>query len=99
VKSSALHQLMDLVTADAQAHFRIDAKHFDYSILGDQLQAGSLGNILTLARWLLHYAPHVRTNLEVEKLLKTGTAPLPSHSGHGISDVAQWLLNLEKLKH
>lgn len=96
VKSSDLHQYLDLLNADGTLYFRIEGRQFDYSILGDQLQAGSTANLLTLTRWLLTYMPGLRTNLDAERLKTTGTAPLPVHSPHGLSQVSQWLLNLAK---
>lgn len=96
VKSSDMHQFLDLVSADASMYFRIDGRQFDYSVLGDQLQAGSTANLLTLTRWLLTYMPKLRTNLDAERLKTTGTAPLTMHSPHGLTQVSQWLLNLAK---
>lgn len=96
VKSSDMHQFLDLVSADASMYFRIDGRQFDYSILGDQLMAGSTANLLTLTRWLLTYMPKLRTNLDGERLKQTGTVPLTMHSPHGLTQVCQWLLNLAK---
>ncbi|MEI6501243.1 MAG: hypothetical protein WCP21_09495, partial [Armatimonadota bacterium] len=76
IKSSSTHQFLDLASGDGTLHFRIDARQFDYSILGDQLQAGSTANILTLTRWLLTYMPTARTNIDAAQLKEKGTAPL-----------------------
>jgi len=94
VLSPAIKQFLDLVSADGSLYFRTDARQFDYSILGDQLQAGSTANILTLARWLLTYMPALRTNIDARQLRDKGTAPLAMHSPHGLVQVSQWLLNL-----
>lgn len=96
VKSSAMHQFLDLASGDGSLYFRIDARQFDYSVLGDQLQAGSTANILTLTRWLLTYMPEIKTNLDAEQVKAKGTAPLAVHSPHGLEQVSQWLLNLAK---
>lgn len=97
VKSSATHQLLDLAVLAAEPlYFRIDARQFDYSILGDQVQTSSTANIQTLARWLLTYAPQLATNLNARVLQQTGTTRLPIHSAHGLTSVTCWLLNLAK---
>lgn len=64
VKSSDTHQFLDFVGAEGTLYFRIDGRQFDYSILGEQRQAGSTANLLTLARWLLTYNPALRSNLD-----------------------------------
>lgn len=96
VKSSALHQYLDLVSHDGRLYFRIEARQFDYSLLGEQLQASSTANLLTLTRWLLTYMPTVRTNINAGQLKATGTASLAMHSPHGLRQVSQWLLNLTR---
>lgn len=97
VKSSATHQFLDLVAADGPLYFRVDARQFDYRVLGNQLQPGSLANLLTLTRWLLTYAPGLLTNLDAEELKRTGTTHLANHTVHGLTEVSQWLLNLARL--
>lgn len=96
-KSSQLHQLLDVVGASGEQYYRIDARHFDYSILGDQRGNSSTANILTFCRLLLSYAPKAWTNLNTIQLQQTGACPIPSHSLHGLADIAKWLLNLRKL--
>lgn len=96
-KTSQVHQLLDLVNTTGEQHYRIDARHFDHSILGDQLGHSSTANILTLCRWLLSYSSKAWTNLDTNQLQQTGACPIPSHSLHGLSDIARWLLNLRKL--
>lgn len=96
-KTSQVHQLLDLVNTSGEQHYRIDGRHFDYSILGDQIGHSSSVNILTLCRWLLNYSTKAWTNLNNDQLQHTGTCPIPSHSLHGLTDIAKWLLNLRKL--
>lgn len=96
-KSSQLHQLLDLVNSTGELYYRIDARHFDYSLLGDQRGNSSSANILTFCRWLLNYSPKAWTNLNTKQLQQTGTCPIPSQSLHGLTDIAKWLLNLQKL--
>ncbi|MEN6645504.1 MAG: hypothetical protein ABFE08_23920 [Armatimonadia bacterium] len=96
-KSSQLRQLLDLVSDGGQQYYRIDGRHFDYSILGDQIGHSSTANILTFSRWLLSYSLKAWTNIDSKQLQQTGTCPIPSHSLHGLSDIAKWLLNLRKL--
>lgn len=93
-KTSSQHQLLEFVSLLPLAYCRLDARHFDYSILGDQRQDGSTANVLTLARWLLHYAPHLRSNIDAEKLKATGRTGLPGTDQHGLMEISEWLANL-----
>jgi hypothetical protein len=96
VKSSTTHLFLDLASTDGSLYFRIDARQFDYRVLGDQLQPSNAANILTLTRWLLTYMPTLRTNIDAEGLKATGATRLGEHSPHGLTQVSQWLLNLAK---
>lgn len=93
-KSSSQHQLVEIVSLLPLAYCRLDARHFDYSILGDQRQDGSTANVLTLARWLLHYASHMRCNIDAEQLKQTGKTVMPGTDQHGLMEVSEWLANL-----
>jgi len=42
-KTSTQHPILDFVSLMPLAYCRIDGRHFDYSILGDQLQSGQHG--------------------------------------------------------
>jgi hypothetical protein len=95
-RSSSTHQFLDLVSRDGSLYFRIDARQFNYQILGDQLKPSNARNILTLTRWLLTYMPKLCTNLDAEALKATGATRLEEHSPHGLTQVSQWLLNLAK---
>ena len=96
-KSSSQHQLLEFASLAPLACCRLDARHFDYSILGDQLQNSSTANVLTLARWLLTYAPQMKSNVDTERLMQTGTTALPHVDPHGLSEIAAWLANLRQL--
>jgi hypothetical protein len=93
-KTSTQHPLLDFVSLMPLAYCRIDGRHFDYSLLGDQLQSGSMANLLTLARWLLTYAPQMRANVDIERLRQTGTTALPSTDLHGLMEITEWQANL-----
>jgi len=96
-KSSTQHQLLDFVSLMPLAYCRIDARHFDYSILGDQLQSGSTANVMTLARWLLAYAPQMNSNIDVDRLKQTGMTGMPHVDQHGLTEIAGWLANVRQL--
>jgi len=96
-KSSTHHELIELVSLSPLAYCHIDARHFDYSLLGDQLQNSSTANALTLARWLMTYAPQMRTNVDLPRLMQTGRAPIPSVTLPGLREITGWLANLAKL--
>lgn len=96
-KTSTQHQLLDFVSLVPLAYCRVDARHFDYSLLGDQIQSSSTANVLTLARWLLTYAPQMQSNIDTERLKQTGATGIPNVDLHGLSEIAAWLANLKEL--
>jgi hypothetical protein len=97
-KTSSQHQLLEFASLVPLACCRLDARHFDYSILGDQLQSSSTANVLTLARWLLTYAPQMKSNVDTERLKQTGTTALPNVDSHGLTEIASWLANLRQFE-
>ena len=94
VTRSTTHIFIEMVFRNPWRRYRIDAQHFDYALLGDQLQPTSAANARTLARWLLHAAPQARTNVDREELMETGKTGLPELSEHQFSDLTHWLINL-----
>jgi hypothetical protein len=96
VTSSSMHTMVDIVFLGPLRRFGIDAREFDYSILGDQQQQGSDANIRLLVRWLLYQMPGIRSNFDTAHLLKTGEAQLPRYSPHGFNETVHWLINLVK---
>lgn len=96
VHSSEMVHCLDLAGPDGSVYFRLDAAEIDFHVLGDQRQPTSLANLLTLGRWMLTYAPGLRSNIDAEALRHTGKAPLPMHSAYGLTQVSQWLVNLAK---
>ena len=99
VTTSSAHTWVDLVFLKPLRRFRIDGREFDYTLLGDQRQPASEANILTLVRWLLHYLPPVRTNMDTEQLEHTGRTSLPTYSDHGFNHTVRWLINLVRHDH
>lgn len=98
VKKSATHTFLDIVFRDPLRRYRIEARQFDYSILGKQLQASSAANIRTLARWFLHAAHHMRTHFDTDHLMATGQVRLPSLSVRQFHNLVHWLMNLVYLR-
>lgn len=96
VHTSEMLHYLDLAGRDGSVYFRVDAAQVDFHMLGEQMQPTSLGNLLTLGRWMLTYASQLRTNVDVNALEHTGTTRLPMHSAHGLTQVSEWLLNLAK---
>lgn len=96
-KSSRQHELLELVSLVPMAYCRIDGRHFDYSVLGEQRQDSSTANLMTLARWLLHYAPQMRSNVDTERLRQTGKTGVPPVDQHGLMEISEWLANLSEL--
>jgi hypothetical protein len=92
--NAASHGYLDLTFTRPLRRFRVDSQHFDFSLLGNQLQPTAEANLLNLARWFLHGAPHLRTNLDAERLLATCHAHLPQVSKRHFDDLSHWLLNL-----
>lgn len=91
---STSHSLLDLVFRDPWRRYRINPQHFDFSLLGDQLQPASEANLLNLARWLLYAAPQSQTNVDRERLAATSQVDLPRLSERQFEDLSYWLLNL-----
>jgi hypothetical protein len=94
VTKTETEELVDVVFTAPLRWYRINARQFDFSILGQQEQPGSDANIHTLARWLVYAMPHVRTNFDNEQLLKTGQLPLETYPEHHFRNVLSWLTNL-----
>ena len=94
VTRSAHPAFLEIVFGAPLRRYRIDGRHFDYSVLGDQLQQSSEANLRTLGRWFLWAAPWVRTNVDRDEMLATGQAPLPQLSEHQLDDLTHWLINL-----
>jgi hypothetical protein len=94
--SKSQHELIEIVSLIPLAYCHIDARHFDYSLLGDQRQNASTANALTLVRWLLTYAPQMRTNIDLERLMQTGRTPIPSVTQTGLREISGWLANVAK---
>lgn len=98
VTKSASHTFLDIVFGHPLRRYRIDARHFDHSLLGEQLQPSSDSNIRVLARWFLHAAGHMRTNFDTQQLMATGQVEPPHLSGHGFNDLVHWLINLARFR-
>lgn len=94
VKKSATHTFLDIVFRGPLRRYRIEARQFDYSILGKQLQASSAANIRMLARWFIHAADHMRTHFDTDHLMATGQVRLPSLSVRQFNNLVHWLTNL-----
>ena len=97
-RTGQVRTFVEMVFAGHPHRLRIDGHEFDYSILGDQLQPGADANIQTLARWLLHAAPHMRTNVDSQALIQTGRVRLTEVHEHLIDDLMQWLANLAQVR-
>ncbi len=85
--------LMDLVLRDPYHRYRIEAGLFNYNFLGEQIQPSSSANLILLIRLLLQSAPHLRCNVERDKLLADGVVPFPVLSIQAFEDLVHWLSN------
>ena len=94
VPTESLTAYLDLAFSTPVRRYRIQSDHFDFSLLGKQLQMTAEANIHDLARWFLTAAPQVRTNVDAARLLATNQAPLPQLSVPQFDDLTHWLLNL-----
>ena len=90
--------MVDIVFLDKLRRYRIEAREFDHSVLGDQRQPGSEANIRTLARRFVHAAPHVQTNFDKTRLTEAGHTDIPTRSPHGLDDIVHWLINLVRFE-
>jgi hypothetical protein len=97
VEEKEAHTFLEIAFGTPPQRFRVDARQFDYSLLGDQLQNSSEVNLRTLARWLIHAAPHVRTNFDAQALMQTGQTKLRDYPSHEFDEEVRWLVNLARV--
>jgi hypothetical protein len=94
VTKTAAEAVVDLVFADPLRCYRIEARAFDYRLLGEQQQPGSDANFLTLIRWLVHAMPQACANFDAEELLRSGRVPRERLSEQSFDAILHWLINL-----
>lgn len=94
--STSHHTYADLVFLHPLRRLRINAREFDYAILGDQVQPASEANLRALARWFVHAAPQVRTNFDSRRLLETGEIDVQHTDLHELEALVHWLINLAR---
>ncbi len=87
---------LDLVFLHPLRRYRIDSGQFDYSLLGDQLAMTGEANVQTLARWFLHWAPQMVTNVDAAELAAKGRVRLPHLAEKPYNEMVHWLINLAK---
>lgn len=87
---------LDLVFLHPLRRYRIDSGQFDYSVLGEQLAMTGEANVQTLARWFLHWAPGLVTNVNAAGLQGKGRVRLPHLGEKGYNDMVHWLINLAR---
>lgn len=87
---------LDLVFLKPLRRYRIDSGQFDYSLLGKQRAMTGELNIQRLARWFLHAASQMLTNVDGEQLRQTGKVPLPHLTERVYNETVRWLINLAR---
>ncbi len=87
---------LDLVFLKPLRRYRIDSGQFDYSLLGEQRAMTGELNIQRLARWFLHAAPQLLTNVDGEQLKQAGKVPLPHLTERAFNETVRWLINLAR---